>query len=52
MSEMWLNLYPDNLSSEIYDFFCQIWGVILKKSKLGRDSPCRRTPKKNFKDSN
>ena len=33
-------------------FRWKIWGFTLKKLKLGRDPPCRRTPKKNFKVSN
>ena len=33
-------------------FRWNIWGFTMKKLKLGKDPPCRRTPKKNFKASN
>ena len=37
MSEYSKNLYLDNLSGELYDFFVKFGGFTLEKIKLGKD---------------
>ena len=43
------NMYPGNLSCELYDFVVKLY---IEKNKVGRDLACRQTRKKIFKASN
>ena len=50
MLEMLRKKFPGTLRGKLYDFFEKIGSLQWKKLKLDRDLPCRRTPKKIFKD--